>query len=113
LRAQGPTEAVLRSSGISWHGLLKGMTAYMWRCAQNIEPLTGPPRESSSSGGCSQRRLGNREAATHPPARGTLAPGGDRLWGCSVRRSRNRSPAGPGRRATPCARGDRGLMDRI
>jgi sugar (pentulose or hexulose) kinase len=113
LRTQGPTEAVVRLAGVRWHGLVEAMTAYMWRCAQDIEPLTGPPLANHPHRRrCPQRRLGNREAATHPPARGALAPGGDSLWGCSVRRSRSRSLAGPGSRATPCARGDRDLVDR-
>ena len=51
LRAQGPTEAVLRSARDGWQSLLKAMTAYMWRCTQNIEPLTGPPSRIVLIGG--------------------------------------------------------------
>jgi xylulokinase len=50
-RAQGPTEAVVRSAGIRWHDFVKAMTAYMWRCAQDIEPLTGPPSRIVLIGG--------------------------------------------------------------
>jgi xylulokinase len=51
LRTQGPTEAVVRLAGVRWHGLVEAMTAYMWRCAQDIEPLTGPPSRIILIGG--------------------------------------------------------------
>jgi xylulokinase len=51
LRTQGPTEAVVRLAGVRRHGLVEAMTAYMWRCAQDIEPLTGPPSRIILIGG--------------------------------------------------------------
>jgi len=51
LRAQGPTEALVRSAGVRWRGLVEAMTAYMWRCAQDIEPLTGAPSRIVLIGG--------------------------------------------------------------
>jgi len=51
LRAQGPTEALVRSAGVRWHDLVEAMTAYMWRCAQDIEPLTGHPSRIVLIGG--------------------------------------------------------------
>lgn len=51
LRTQGATPAVAELAGVRWRGLVEAMTTYMWRCAQDIEPLTGPPSRVVLIGG--------------------------------------------------------------
>ncbi len=67
LRTQGATPAVAELAGVRWRGLVEAMTTYMWRCAQDIEPLTGPPSRIVLIGGGARSDLwaGAKRRLTH------------------------------------------------
>ena len=69
LRSEGATEAVTELAGVRWRGLVEAMTAYMWRCAQDIEPLTGPPSRVVLIGGGARSDLwaAAKRRLTHLP----------------------------------------------
>lgn len=69
LRSEGATQAVTELAGVRWRGLVEAMTSYMWRCAQNIEPLTGPPSRIVLIGGGARSDLwaAAKRRVTHLP----------------------------------------------
>jgi xylulokinase len=68
LRSNEPEAASAGPARVRWRGLIEAMSAYMWRCAEGIEPLTGPPARIVLIGGgarsdtwaAAKRRLAGR-----------------------------------------------------